>query len=162
VATDPPTDLLLDPINGEPRTVEEWLTMFRIAAVVVDPFTNESAWLLDTAARIMDNYEGADVRVAFLVTGSDAEARAFLGPLSERFLTFSDPDRVAVKALGLNELPALIHIRHDGKLVGVAEGWDPDEWRAIADDLAKKTSWSRPLIPAPGDPAPYAGTAAAG
>ena len=31
-----------------------------------------------------------------------ADARAFLGPLAEEFLVFLDPDRVAVKALGLD------------------------------------------------------------
>jgi hypothetical protein len=35
-------------------------------------------------------------------------------------------------------------------------------WREVAARLAKDMSWSRPLIPAVGDPAPYAGSPAAG
>ena len=53
VATDPPADLLLAPIDGEPTTIADWLTTFQLAAVVLDPFTNESAWILDTAGRVL-------------------------------------------------------------------------------------------------------------
>ena len=53
MTTDPPADLVLEPINGEARTIAEWLTTFQLAAVVVDPFTNESSWLLDTAGRVV-------------------------------------------------------------------------------------------------------------
>jgi len=37
VATDPPADLTLAPINGGPRTIAEWVTTFQLAAVVLDP-----------------------------------------------------------------------------------------------------------------------------
>jgi len=77
-------------------------------------------------------------------------------------LTFADPDRKAVKALGLNELPAFVHVRGDLHVAGAAEGWDPQEWREVANGLAKNNSWSAPLIPELGDPSPYAGSAAAG
>ena len=162
VATDPPADLQLTPINGEPRTIAKWLTTFQLAVVVLDPYTNESSWLLETAGRILTHFHGADCYSAFLVTCSADEARSFLGPWSERILTFADPDRAAVKALGLNEVPAFVHIRGDRKVVGAAEGWDPMEWRAVANGLAKANSWSAPLIPEAGDPSPYAGSAAAG
>jgi hypothetical protein len=162
VATDPPADLILAPINGESRTIAEWLVTFQLAIVVLDPFTNESAWLLEPAARILTHFEGADCRVAFLVTGTADEARSFLGPWADKILTFADPDRAAVKALGLNELPAFVQIRGDRKVVGVAEGWDPSDWNAVARGLALANAWSAPLIPGPGDPSPYAGSAAAG
>ncbi len=162
MATDPPADLTLTPINGEARTIDEWLTTFSLAIVVLDPFTNESAWLLETAGRILLHFTGADCRVAFLVTGSADEARQFLGPWADKVLTFADPDRRAVKGMGLNEVPAFVHVRGDRALVGVAEGWDPIEWRDVAQRLATDMSWSAPLIPAPGDPSPYAGSAAAG
>jgi hypothetical protein len=64
--------------------------------------------------------------------------------------------------MGLNELPAFIHVRQDASVVSAAEGWDPDDWRAVASGLAKDMSWTRPLIPEASDPAPYAGSAAAG
>jgi hypothetical protein len=46
--------------------------------------------------------------------------------------------------------------------MGAAEGWDPAAWRAVIDSLVALTAWSRPEIPAAGDPAPYAGTTALG
>jgi hypothetical protein len=162
VATDPPADLTLAPINGEPRTIEEWLTTFQLAAVVLDPFTNESSWLLETTGRILLHFKEADCRVAFIVTGTADEARQFLGPWADRVLTFADPDRAFVKAVGLNELPAFLQIRGDRKVAAAAEGWDPAEWRVVAASLAKNMSWSTPLIPAVGDPSPYAGSAASG
>ncbi|HEX6570230.1 MAG TPA: hypothetical protein VF015_13740 [Acidimicrobiales bacterium] len=162
MATDPPGDLRLAPIEGEPRTLDGWLTTFHLAAVVLDPYTYESAWLLETAGRILDNFRGADCRIAFVVTADADDAREFLGPWAERILTFVDPDRDLVKALGLNELPAFVHLRQDRSVAALAEGWDPPEWRHVASELGKAMSWSRPNIPAPGDPRPYAGSPALG
>ena len=45
----------------------------------------------------------------------------------------------------------------DGSLAGAAEGWDPNAWDEAVERLAKEMAWSRPLIPAAGDPAPFAG-----
>jgi len=162
VTTDPPADLALAPVNGEARSIAEWLTTFQLAAVVVDPFTNESAWILETAGRVLMHFREADCRVAFVVTGTAEEARQFLGPWADKVLTFADPDRAVVKALALNELPAFVHIRNDLHVAAAAEGWDPADWRTVAASLALSNSWSAPLIPAYGDPSPYAGSAAAG
>jgi hypothetical protein len=162
VATDPPADLELAPINGEARTVREWLTTFQLAAVVLDPFTNESAWLLETTGRILLHFTGADCRVCFIVTGTADEARQFLGPWADKVLTFADPDRAVVRGMGLHELPAFLHIRGDRTVAAAAEGWDPEQWREVASSLALNNSWTAPLIPANGDPSPYAGSAAAG
>jgi hypothetical protein len=162
VATDPPADLRLTALSGEPRTIAGWLTTFQLAVVVLDPFTNESAWLLETSGRILTHFTGADCRVAFVVTGTAEESRQFLGPWADKVLTFADPDRAVVKALGLNELPAFLQIRGDRHVPAVAEGWDPLEWRTVANALAKNMSWSAPLIPTETDPSPYAGTAATG
>jgi hypothetical protein len=162
VATDPPADLRLAPLNGEARTVAEWVTTFQLAAVVLDPFTNESAWIIDTAGRLLMHFREADCRVAFIVTGTAEEARQFLGPWADKVLTFADPDRMAVKGLGLNELPAFVQVRGDLHLAASAEGWDPEEWRQVAASLADNMSWSAPLVPAFGDPSPYAGSSAAG
>ena len=99
---------------------------FQLAVVVLDPFTNESSWLLDTAGRILTHFNGADCRVAFLVTGTADEAREFLGPWADKVLTFADPDRTAVTALGLNELPAFLHIRGDRHVAAAGGGLGPD------------------------------------
>src|SRR5437016_843696 len=39
MATDPPPDLVLTPLNGEPRSVDDWVTLFPLALVVLDPYT---------------------------------------------------------------------------------------------------------------------------
>jgi hypothetical protein len=162
VATDPPGDLALRPLNGEERTLREWLTNFNLALFVIDPFTNESSWILDTAARIMRVFSGTSARNSWLVTGDPDDARAFLGELSTEFLTFTDPDRTAVKALGLKRLPAFVVVRADGTVAAAAEGWHPNQWKGVADELARITAWSRPELPHPSDPVPFEGSLAGG
>ena len=160
MATDPPPDLVLTPLNGEPRGVDDWVTLFPLALVALDPFTYESAWLLEEAGRILTSFTAADVRVGWLVTASKDEARSFLGPWAETLLTFADPDRDAIKALGLSTLPAFVVIDMAGKVPTVAEGWDPVEWRKAVAHLATILDWSKPAIPGAGAPGPYPGTPA--
>jgi len=162
MATAPPPEIQLDPIQGDARPLGDWVTTFHLAVVVLDPFTHESSWIIDTAARILSQYNAADVRTAWLVTGTDSQAKEFLGPLADEFLTFADPDRAFVKGLELSTLPAFVHIDHALNVVGAAEGWNPIEWRSVATTLSKQMSWSRPAIPESGDPTPYAGTPALG
>ena len=138
MATDPPADLTLAPINGEPRTIANWVTTFQLAAVVLDPYTNESSWILATAARILEGLRGSDARVNFLVTADDSDTKVFLGPLVEEFLVFTDPERMAVKALGLTELPAFLFIRVDGTVVAAAEGWTAGSWRSVAQSSPRR------------------------
>jgi len=162
VAHDPSGDLVLTTVDGEKRTVSEWLTNFHLLLVCLDPYTSESAWVLHAGDRILSVFKEADCRVAWLVT-SDAEgARTFLGPLARRFLTYIDPDRVAVKGMGVDHLPALVWLKTDLTIGGAAEGWEPAEWKSISDNLAEVMSWKGPLIPERGDPAAFAGTPAAG
>ena len=155
-------DLELHSLEGGVRPLGQWLTTFPLATVVLDPYTHESSWILDTALRVLAGFRGADVRVSFVVTGTDEGASRFLGPLTDEILAFTDPDRSLVGALGLVALPAFVVVRQDGLVVGTAEGWDPVAWRDLADDLAALTNWSRPEVPAVNDPAPYAGTSALG
>lgn len=142
--------------------MSDQVTMFHLVTVVLDPYTYESAWILETAGRILEEFIGADCRVAWLVTADEKDAEAFLGPWAERFLTFADPDRTAVEALGVEEIPALVHVGNDLTVIGKADGWDPERWRPITDNLAKMMSWSKPVFPKPGDPLPFAGSPAAG
>lgn len=162
MVTNPPLDLTLAPINGEPRPLEQWVTVFHLVVVVLDPFTDESAWLLPTASRILTNYEEADCRVGWLVAGNPEECRLFLGPWAREMLTFADPDRVAIKGLGLEYLPAIVDIGIDGTVIAAAEGWDPMAWRAVTENLSRILSWSRPAMPLANDPAPFPGSPAAG
>jgi len=153
-------DLTLTPLTGDAKTLHQWLTTFHLASVVLDPFTNESAWILKTAARILRQFSGAAVRINFIVTCDATDARAFLGPFADEFLVFCDPDRVAVKALGLSELPAFVLIKSDGSVPIAAQGWTSAEWKEVAAAVAALTSWSRPTIPGPGDPGSFRGTPA--
>ena len=114
-------DLTLTPLTGDEKTLQQWLTTFHLASVVLDPFTNESSWILETAVRILRQFSGAAVRINFIVTCDANDARAFLGPYADEFLVFCDPDRVAVKALGLTELPAFVLIKSDGSVPNAAQ-----------------------------------------
>jgi hypothetical protein len=162
VETKLPADLSLTPLGGEPRELSQWLTTFHLASVVLDPYTNESSWILKTAVRILEEFRGSDARVNLVVTAGADDARAFLGPLTEQFLVFCDADRSLVKALDLTQLPAFVFVRVDGEVHAVAEGWNSAQWRSVAEAIAGTTHWNVPTIPAAGDPGPFAGSPAAG
>ncbi len=153
---------MLSPLGADPRPLEDWLTTFHLASVVLDPYTNESSWVLKTAVRVLEGFRGSDARVNLIVTADAADTKRFLGPLADQFLVFCDPDRSIVKAMGLSQLPAFTLVRVDGEMVASAEGWDARAWRSVADAISAATSWTSPMIPAPGDPGPFAGTPAAG
>lgn len=156
------TEVTLTPLNGDPRPIGDWVTVFHLVVVVLDPYTYESSWLIDTAGRILRNFVGADCRVAFMVTASPEEAEEFLGPWTSEILTFADEDRSVVRALGLESLPAIVHLDHQLNLRASAEGWNPPDWRDFATQLGKAMSWRPPVIPDAGDPSPFAGTPALG
>ena len=167
VAATPSPELLLEPLSLEgdgfpARTLSEWLTTFHLASVVLDPYTNESSWILATAARILRSFGDSAARTSLIVTAPAAETRSFLGPLAKEFLVFTDPDRTAVKAFGLTTLPAFVFVRSDGTIPAVAEGWDAAEWRKVAKAIADTTAWTAPSIPAAGDPVSFSGTPALG
>jgi len=152
-------DFELTPLDGDSRPLREWLTTFPLVPVVLDPYTHESAWILDTAHRVLTTYTDADCRPCWIVTASADAAKQFLGPYADEFLTFADPDGVAVKGFGIESAPAFALVRQDGNVVAKAEGWDPESWRAVATAIDAMTEWIRPQLPAEGDPAPFSGTA---
>ncbi|MFM8713032.1 MAG: hypothetical protein ACKOE7_06670 [Actinomycetota bacterium] len=156
----PSPDTVLHPLHGEQRALHEWLTTFHLLSVVIDPYTNESGWVLKTARRVLAQFAGSSVRTNDVVTAGPDEARAFRGPRAEVALVVCDADRTFVKQLGLQKLPAFVFLRIDGNVVASAEGWNPLEWRTVADEVARTVAWSKPLIPAPGDPGAFAGTPA--
>ena len=162
VTTQLPDDLVLTPLGAQPRPLPEWLTTFHMASVVLDPYTNESSWILKTAVRILDALRGADARVSFIVTSDADDARRFLGPIADDFLVFADPDRAVPKALGATSLPAFAFVRVDGSVDALAEGWNPAAWRQVARAISDATSWNSPTIPGPNDPAPFVGSPVAG
>lgn len=161
-----PADLMLTPLTkdglGQARSVMEFLTTFHLASVVLDPYTNESSWVLRPAMRVLQQFRGCDARINFIVTADANDTRAFLGPVIDDFLVFCDPDRAAVTAMGLTELPAFAFIRCDGVLAACAQGWDPAQWQTVADAIAEITWWKSVDVPAPGEPGPFRGSPALG
>lgn len=162
VVTNPSLDASMSTLTGETRPLQQWLTTFHLASVVLDPYTNESSWVLDSAVRILDGLRGSSARVNLVVTSDAAGAEAFLGPIAKQFLVFCDPQRAFVRALGLQLLPAFVFVRIDGTVQASAEGWNPAEWRTVAHAIAEATSWLPPDIPGPKDPRAFAGTPALG
>jgi hypothetical protein len=140
----------------------EWLTTFHLASVVLDPYTNESSWILRAATRVLEQFRGSDARINLIVTAGAKDTRQFLGPLAEKFLVFCDPERATVKAMGLAELPAFVFTRVDGVVAAAAEGWNPQEWEAVADAVAEVTWWKSIEVPGPADPGPFRGSPALG
>jgi len=157
VATNPSPDLMLSSINGRARSVGQWLTTFHLLFVAVDPGNDRSSWVVPTAGRVLTGYEQADCRVAWLVAGTPAEARRFLGRWSSEILTFADPDLTAIRGFGLGSLPAIVHVGMDGSVVNAVEGWDPTDWRRLTAELSRIVRWSRPTIPVPSDPGSFTG-----
>lgn len=161
MAANPPLDLLLTPINGVAKPLTAWLTTFHLAFVAVDPYTDESRRILPTAARILDVFQQADTRVAWVCTADAAQSRSLLGKYADDTLTFVDADRSVVKGFQIERTPAFVHVAMDGTIAGAAEGWDPPAWQAVADELARMTKWRAPVIAAIGGPAPFEGAPAA-
>lgn len=155
-----PESVSLTALSGDSASLDDWLTTFQLAVVVIDPYTSESSWLLDTAGGLLTEFTGADCRVAWVVTADAADARTFLGPWAERLLTFCDPDRSFVKGVGLSSLPAFVHLRQDRVVVSAAEGWHPEEWDAAITALTEMMSWSKVDVPPPGSPRPFDGAPA--
>ncbi|MEM7142673.1 MAG: hypothetical protein AAF548_16745 [Actinomycetota bacterium] len=151
-------DLDLQPLDGDARPLGDWLTTFPLVPVVLDPYTHESAWLLDTSKRILEHFSGADCRICWILTCSVDDAKRFLGPYADEVLAFADEGKTIVNTLGVEQAPAILLLRQDGVVTAKAEGWNPDAWREVAEQIADLTHWSRPQIPAAGDPASFDGT----
>ena len=156
MAQDPDPTVELTTARGVTRTLDDWTTTFHLALTVL-PGRPEASVFVRIGRRIADVLGGSDCRPAFLIVGNERAARRVLGTTIDEYLTFLDPEGAFVKAAGLARLPAFVHIRVDGSLAGAAEGWAPDAWNDAVERLAKEMAWSRPLIPAPGDPPPFAG-----
>ena len=162
VASNPALDTTLTALGGESRPLEEWLTTFHLASVILDPYTNESSWVLKTAARILESLRGTDVRVNFVVT-ADAERRQSLS--RARWPTSSSctatPTGRSSSSLGLVQLPAFVFIRVDGTCqpaprVGTRR--PGVRWPSRSPTRRRGS----PDIPVAGDPGPFHGTPALG
>ena len=67
-------------------------------------------------------------------------------------------DRHRTSVLAIDIQTRLVPAVDDGEVIAKAEGWNADEWRAVTESIAEFTHWSRPPMPADGDPGTYSGT----
>ena len=153
-------DLELDPLGAEARPLRDWLTTFPLLPVLLDPYTAESAWILHTARRILVTYAEAGCRTCWVVACGPDDARRFLGPYAQEILTFADPDRRVPAALGLDTLPAFAFVLQNGSVTASAQGWNPAQWRDVADTVSEFTHWQRPVNGDGQDPVAFSGTPA--
>ena len=142
--------------HGQVRTVAAMTTLFDLCLVVVDGLRPASARALTPVIdRIDRTLSGSDCTVGVLAVGvTAAEAVDLFGPLAQRVAIFTDPDGTAAADLGVTGAPGLLWISTEPAVRAAVTGWDPTLWRPVLVDLARKLAWTRPLMPAPGDPEP--------
>ena len=93
-----------------------------IQPIIVRPAGGQRYQVIVGERRRLAALQAGETAVPVIVrTCSDEEARQFLGPLLDEFLAFSDPDRLMVKAMGLEQLPAFVHVNVSSGIDAKAE-----------------------------------------
>lgn len=156
MAKNPDPTIKIATSKGVTRTLDDWTTMFHLCLVVLPPVPEAAAWV-PVGRRLFATFGDADCRCAYLVAGSEPVAERILGETEARVLTFVDPSLAVVHSLGLEQLPAFVHLRQDASVVAAAEGWDPRDWQRVAREVGKAMAWTVPEVAGPGDPRPTAG-----
>ena len=156
MAKNPDPSLKLTSLKGVTRTLDDWSTMFHLTLVILPARPEASAWL-PVARRIFRTFRDADCRTAYCVPGPPEVARRVLADAADEALVFVDSDRTLIESLGLERLPAFVHLRQDTTLVAAAEGWDPREWQRVAREVGKAMAWTVPEVTGAGDPPATAG-----
>lgn len=156
MASNPDPALKLTSAKGAIHTLDDWCTTFQLFLAVL-PARAESSVFVPIARRIFATLGDADCRCAFLVTGPESVAARILGDAAEETVVFVDPEQELVQGLGLERLPALVHLRQDTSLASSTEGWDPTAWQHVTDEVAKAMAWTSPVVARPDDPAPFPG-----
>lgn len=156
MAQNPDPQLPLTNFKGKTRTLDDWATVFNLAIVLL-PARVEASAFVPVVDRIYTTFGDSDVRTCICVSGNAAIAERILGAAVDRWLVFCDPDESLARSLGLERLPAFVHLRQDTSLVSAAQGWSPSQWQEVADDIAKKVHWTSPVVAQPGGPPPTPG-----
>jgi hypothetical protein len=156
MATNPDPTLPVTNLAGTTRTLDDWATMFHLVMIILPDRPEGSAWV-PIGNRIFATFGDADCRVAFVVPSAAAVARKILDGAETKATVFVDPDRELVKSLGLERLPAFVHLRQNTTLANVAEGWNPRDWQRVAREIGKAMAWTYPEVSRTGDPAPTNG-----
>jgi hypothetical protein len=156
VAQNPDPKLVLTDLAGTARTIDDWATIFSLAIVLL-PARLEAAAFVPVIDRIYNTFGDSDVRTTVCVAANPAITRRILGDAAQRYLTFCDPDHTLATSLGLQRLPAFVHLRQDTTLVASSQGWSASEWQKVADRIARHVHWSSPIVAGPRNPAPSPG-----
>jgi hypothetical protein len=156
VAQNPDPQLPITSYKGVTRTLDDWATVFALAIVVL-PDRPEGAEFVPVIDRIFATLGESDVRTIVCVPSTPAIAERILGGAVDRWLVWCDPDHALARSLGLERLPAFVHLRQDTTLVTAAQGWSPTEWQRVADEIAHHAHWTSPVVSGRGDPAPTPG-----
>jgi hypothetical protein len=156
MATNPDPSIELATTDGDTRTLAQWCTLFHLCLVILPDRLEASAWV-PVAEKIFATFGDADCHTAFVVTSNAAITKRILGDAEQEWMTFVDPDRALVNGLGLERLPALVHLRQDTSLGSVAQGWDPKTWQSTVKEIAAAMAWTTPELAATGGPAPTEG-----
>lgn len=156
MAQNPDPQLTLTSVTGVARTLDDWATVFNLAIVIL-PGRREAEGFVPVVDRMFATFGDSDVRTIVCVSAPPAIARRILGDAADRWLVFCDPDETLAGSLGLERLPAFVHLRQDTTLVSAAQGWSPREWQRVADEIARTQHWTSPLVAGKGDPPPSPG-----
>ncbi len=151
MAKNPDPMLELTTTTGVTRTLDDWTTMFHLCLVVL-PARPEAAIYVPIGRRIFATFGDADCNCSFVVAGPVSVADRLLGPVERDALTFVDPDLTLVRSLGLERLPAFVHLIQDTTVLDAAQGWEPREWKRVARAVGDVLAWTVPLVAGPGDP----------
>jgi hypothetical protein len=151
VAKNPDPNLALANIKGTTRSLDDWATVFHLAVILLPPRPEASAFrpVID---RIFATLGDSDVRTTIWVAGPEPMARKILGDLADRYLVWCDPSAALATSLGLERLPAFVHLRQDTTLVASAQGWSATGWQEVADGVAELTHWISPVVAGKGNP----------
>jgi len=156
VAQNPDPALTLTSVKGVTRTLDDWATVFNLAIVLLPARPEAAAWV-PVIERIYATFGDSDVRTTICVAANAAITRRIIGDAADRWLVFCDPDEALAKGLGLERLPAFVHLRQDTSLVTAAQGWSPTEWQKVADEIARTKHWTSPVVTGAGNPPPTPG-----
>ena len=156
MAGNPNPQLPITSYTGITRTLDDWATVFNLAIVVL-PDRPEGSLFVPVIERIFATFGDSDVRTIVCVPSTPPIAKRIIGSLVNEWLVWCDADGALVASLGLERLPAFVHLRQDTTLVTAAQGWSPTEWQRVADEIAKDQHWTSPVVAARGDPPPTPG-----
>ena len=156
MARNPDPALPLTSLKGVTRTLDDWATVFNLAIVLLPPRLEARAFV-PVVERMFRTLGDSDARTCICVSGAPLVARRLLGDAADEWLVFCDPESTLAASLGLERLPAFVHLRQDSTLVQAAQGWSVTEWQRVSDEIARLQHWTSPVLAAPGNPPPTPG-----